>query len=90
MPVRVFKSSSRAYSIVTTRYYYADGPATHPDWFVSGMGESDCGALGPVFDLWNHESLKPNTDWNVGEDGSMTMTVQETIQAGEELFISYG
>ncbi|CAG5077254.1 Oidioi.mRNA.OKI2018_I69.PAR.g8665.t1.cds [Oikopleura dioica] len=79
----------RAYSIVTTRYYYNDAPENHPDWFISGLGEGDCGALGPIFDLWNHE-VKPNCDWEVGEGGAMKMTTDESIAAGQELFISYG
>ena len=49
--------------------------------------EGDCGSLVPIFDMLNHAS-DPNCDWDI--ENGVEIWAERDIEAGEELFISYG
>ena len=75
---------------VFTRYKLNDCPDadTWPQWFDSSHDEGKCGALGPVFDMANHQNGHTNCDWE-HEDGVSIVSV-DAIKAGDELVINYG
>ena len=74
-----------AYAVVFTRYIGYGRAFNTPVWFDGGDG---CGALAPVFDLYNH-NWYATVDWFT-DDGGMLMKTNEKIEKGDELFNSYG
>ena len=50
--------------------------------------EGKCGALGPIFDMANHQNGHTNCDWE-HDDGVKIFSVDK-IKAGDELVINYG
>jgi hypothetical protein len=47
-------------------------------------------AMVPILDSFNHDSVEPNVDYSVTEDGTFSVTAISTIKAGAELYDSYG
>jgi len=48
----------------------------------------NCGALAPIFDLYNHQWYA-TVEWAT-DDGFMIMTAYKEIEEGNELAVNYG
>jgi len=73
-----------AYAAVYTRYFNFPTPEEAPEWFWK---QDACGAIGPVFDMLNH-NWYANCEW--WTDDGMLIKTNAKIEEGQELFISYG
>ena len=73
------------YWIFTTRNVEHNMPVNFPGWFDN---RADCGALAPIYDLWNHNPDR-NCRFKV-ENGGIKIRAIKNVNPGEELFNSYG
>ena len=82
----------RAYVTVKSRGIDWEMPSKTPRWFLSPEADEkpDCSALVPVFDMWNHHD-EPNCQWKVSQSPrAIEVVATKRVNAGEELFVSYG